>query len=322
MAQAPLSADHLIDRSRLRRKLSFWRVVAGLAVIGALGVAGYRMSGGTGQFSGDHIARVTISGVITGDRATLQLLERVGNSSAKAVLLSISSPGGTVSGSEAIYEEIRRLAGKKPVVAVVEGMAASGAYVAAMGADRIIAKQNSLVGSIGVLVQIPNFSKLLEQVGVNVESIKSSPLKAAPSGLEPTTPAAREAMAAVVMDSYDWFKTLVAERRNLNAAELEAVANGRIFTGRQSLGLKLIDEVGNERSAVAWLEKEKNLKKDLRIRDWRRTTNRTFGFTSLAYVVSLFGLESFARNIESVQSASEVRMLDGLVAVWHGALGE
>lgn len=318
---SPLSADHLIDRSRLRRKLSFWRVVAALAVIGVLGVAGYRFAGPSSSVAGEHVARVTISGLITGDRETLRLLERVRNSQAKAVVLSISSPGGTVAGSEALYGEIRRLAEKKPVVAVVDNMAASGAYVAAIGADRIFARQNSLVGSIGVLVQIPNVSKLLDQVGVNVESIKSSPLKAAPNGLEPTTPAAREAMAAIVMDSYDWFKTLVAERRGLDPAELEAVANGRVFTGRQSLKLKLIDEVGNERNAIAWLEKEKGVPKDLRVRDWRRSGSSSFGLTSLAWGAKALGLETFSQSLNDLQTVAESRMLDGLVAVWHGGLG-
>jgi protease-4 len=322
MAVNPVSADYLVDRSRLRRKLSFWRVVAILAVLLALGAAGYRLAGGRNSISGDHIARVTLSGVITGDRATIDLLERVGNSNAKAVLLNISSPGGTTTGAEAIYEDIRRLAAKKPVVAVVQGMAASGAYIAALGADRIVAQQNSLVGSIGVLVQIPNFAKLMEQVGVNVETIKSTPLKASPNTFEPVTPEAREAMSSIVLDSYDWFRNLVRERRKLDDKELAAVANGRVFTGRQSIGLKLVDELGNERTAIAWLEKEKNVPKDLRVREWRRSTGGTFGLTSAAWLASALGFESVSRNLATMQTAAEVRMLDGLVAVWHGALGE
>ncbi len=318
----PLSADHLLDRSRLRRKLSFWRVMAALAVILALGVGGYRLAGGSSQISGDHIARVSITGVITGDAATIRLLEQVGNSNAKAVLLSISSPGGTTTGSELLYNEIRRLAAKKPVVAVVSGMAASGAYIAALGADRIYAQQTSLVGSIGVLVQIPNFVKLMDNVGVKMETIKSSPLKASPSGVEPTTPEARDAMAAIVMDSYEWFKDLVRERRKLDDKELADVSNGRVFTGRQSVPLKLIDQLGGERDAIAWLESEKHVAKNLRVREWRRPLSRSFGLTSAHWIATLFGMEAFAQNLESLQNAANVRMLDGLVAVWHGANGE
>jgi protease-4 len=93
-----------------------------------------------------------------------------------------------VTGSEAIFDSIRRVAAKKPVVAVVDGMAASGAYIAAMATDRIIARETSLVGSIGVLVQYPNVTDLLSRIGVKVEDVKSSPLKAAPVPFEPTTP--------------------------------------------------------------------------------------------------------------------------------------
>lgn len=319
-ASIPGFADYLLDRSRLRRKLSFWRVAALIAALVALGAIGYRLAGEGTPVGGEHIARVTLSGVITGDRATLQLLERVGNSNAKAVVLTISSPGGTTTGAEMLYEDIRRLAAKKPVVAVVQNMAASGAYIAALGAERIYAHQNSLVGSIGVLVQIPNFARLMEQVGVNVETIKSTPLKAAPNAFEQVSPEAREAIASVVMDSHGWFRDLVRERRRLDEAQLAAVANGRVFTGRQSLGLKLIDEIGGERAAIAWLEKEKNVPKNLRVRDWRRSTGGSFGLTSAAWLASALGLESFARSFDSLRSAAEVHMLDGLVAVWHGAL--
>ena len=317
------TADYLLDRLRLRRKLTFWRGMAALALIVALGVGGYRLAAGSGgSISGDHIARVTLSGVITGDTATLRLLEQVGNSNAKAVVLRISSPGGTTSGAEQIYEDIRRLAAKKPVVAVVDNMAASGAYIAAIAADRVFASQNSLVGSIGVLVQFPNFSKLLDRAGVGVETIKSSPLKASPNGMEPTSPEARAAMEAIVLDSYEWFKDLVRERRKIDGKELDAVANGRVFTGRQSIGLKLVDELGGERAAVAWLEKEKSIAKDMRIRDWRRPVNRTFGLTSVVALASWFGFDGLSRGLEKFAVTAEVHMLDGLVAVWHGGLGE
>src|SRR5262249_2092064 len=148
---------------------------------------------------------------------------------------------------------------KKPVVAVVGTMAASGAYVAALGADHIIARQTSLVGSIGVLFQIPNVSNLLDKVRVKMEEIKSSPLKAAPNGLEPTSPEARAAIAVLVADSYDGFKALVKDRRGMTDEQLAAIDDGRVFTGRQGLNLKLVDAIGGEREAIAWLETEKKV---------------------------------------------------------------
>ena len=176
-------ADLLADRRSLRRKLTLWRLLAVVGVLGAAVVAGLAWTGRTpGSLSQAHIARVTISGFISGDRRTLELIKSLEDSRAAAVLLTIDSPGGTVSGSEALYDALRRLAAKKPMVSVVNGLAASGGYIAAIGSDRIVARQSSLVGSIGVLFQIPNVGQLLNTVGVKVEEVKSSPLKAAPHG--------------------------------------------------------------------------------------------------------------------------------------------
>ena len=162
-----------------------------------------------------------------------------------------------------------RLKAKKPLVVVVEGLAASGGYIAAIAADHIVARQSSLVGSIGVLFQFPNFTELLKTVGVKVEEVKSSPLKAAPNGFEPTSPEARAALDALVKDSYAWFRGLVKERRGMDDALLEKVADGRVFTGRQAVELKLIDQLGDEKAAVAWLVAEKKIKSDLPVRDYK-----------------------------------------------------
>ncbi len=318
-----LNADTMAERRRLTRKLSLWRVlaiVAGcVAVIGlAVGLIGRSNLTGSGQ----HIARVTISGVITGDRASLRLLESVAKSSAAAVLLVVDSPGGTVPGSEALHESIRLLSAKKPVVAVVNNLAASGGYIAAMGADRIVARQTSLVGSIGVLFQFPNVSQLLDRVGVKVETVRSSPLKAAPSGVEPTSPEARAAVNALVVESYDWFKGMVKERRSLNDAELAIVADGRVFSGRQAVGLKLIDEVGGEKEAIAWLEKERNLAKDLPVREWRKRSGfEELGLSgAMARLVKGLGFERLAGSLERFGVGAEILSLDGLLAVWQPVL--
>src|SRR5690606_13242804 len=108
----------------------------------------------------------------------------------------------------------------------------------------IIAQSSSLVVSIGALVQYPNFSELLKTVGVKVEDVKSWPLKAAPNSFEPTSPEARAALAAIVMDSYEWFRGLVRNSRKLDGEALERVTDGRVFTGRQALELRLVDELG------------------------------------------------------------------------------
>ena len=199
------------------------------------------------------IARVNIEGLIRSDQERVEALERLEKSSHAAVIIHINSPGGTTAGSEQLYDSLVRLKAKKPVVVVVEGLAASGGYIAAIAADQIIARQSSLVGSIGVLFQFPNFTELLKTVGVKVEEVKSSPLKAAPNGFEPTSPEARAALDALVKDSYAWFRGLVKERRGMDDALLEKVADGRVFTGRQAVELKLVDQLGDEKAAVAWL---------------------------------------------------------------------
>lgn len=320
-----LTNDYLIDRRRLRRKLSYWRIAAVVAlIIAALAVYGRYGVDGAGPAARltPHIARLSINGLITGDKETVDLVKSIGDSQASAVLLTIDSPGGTTTGAEKLYDELRRLSAKKPVVAVVGTLAASGGYIAAIAADAIVARGNSLVGSIGVLFQFPNAHRLLETVGVKVEEVKSSPLKAAPNGYEPTSEAAREAIAALVVDSYDWFKGLVKERRKLDDEELAKIADGRVFTGRQGVPLKLVDLIGGEREAIEWLETNKGVAKKLPVRDWKKKSRlEQFGLVeSLSGAARTFGLGSLADVLEQGARMAEKGMLDGMVAIWQAPL--
>ncbi len=313
----PPSPEYLAERRLLTRKLSFWRAASALVALGAILAIGLRFGGAGGSLLGPHIARIRIDGVITDDRPLLKLVKDVAESSASAVILSIDSPGGTTTGAESLYDELRRLAARKPTVAVVDGMAASGAYIAALGADEIVVHGNSLVGSIGVLMQMPNAAKLLDTVGVKVETIKSSPLKASPNPYEPTSPEAKAAMAALIADSYDWFKKLVQERRRMSDAELAAVADGRVFTGRQGAPLKLVDKIGGEREAIAWLESERGVPTGLSIRDWKKPHDfDSFGLLGAA--AGWLGHPELARTLLPAAAALS-RELDGLTAIWQGS---
>ena len=313
-------AELLIDRRRLRRRLSLWRVLGIGGLIVAVGALGYRVRTGVeGGFAlQPQIARISVSGFIAGSEATAKLMKRVGESDAvKGVIVSINSPGGTTTGSEEIFRNLRALAAKKPLVAFVDGTAASGAYITAIAADHIVARETSLVGSIGVLFQYPDLSGLLDKVGVKVESVKSSPLKAEPSGFTPTTPEARAALAAVVGDTYAWFKGLVAERRSMDAGQVAAVSDGRVFSGRQSVPLKLVDELGSERQAVAWLEGTKGVPKDLPVKDWKPSTDSGFSLWSAAGIgADLLGFDSVAARLRSVGAEAEAAR-GGLLALWH-----
>ncbi len=315
-----LEADHIIDRRHLSRRVSFWRVASMLMAIILIGGLAVSMGGKTTvEHLKPHIARVTISGLITGDAATLALLESVQQSSTvQGVILSIESPGGTVSGSEELYESIRHLASVKPTVSVVGNVAASGAYIAAIGTDHIVSRGGALVGSIGVIAQIPNATKLLGNIGVEMETVRSSPLKASPSGLEPTPPEARKALEATVLDSFNWFKGLVKERRNLTDDELKIVADGRVFTGRQALPLKLIDELGGEEQAKNWLQNEKKITANLSIEDWKRPeANKPFNMLKFfSAVSSSSGFETIGSMFGQLAHESDQAKASGLMALW------
>jgi protease-4 len=324
-----LDADLIVDRRRMRRKLTFWRVLAFLvAIVAIVGVAATlaRRSDIAAAAGGDYIARIKITGLIRNDEDRVQALEKLAKSSVKGVVVHIDSPGGTTAGSEQLHNSLRLVAAAKPMVVVVDGLAASGGYIAAMSAEHIVAQQTSLVGSIGVLFQYPNFSEVLKTIGVKVEEIKSSPLKAAPNGFEPTSPEARAAVEALVKDSYAWFRDMVKDRRKMDDELLQRVADGRVFTGRQGVALKLVDEIGNEKTAVDWLTKEKGLKPDMPVRDWDLKSR--FGDLSIlhmatAVVLDAVGLGSFARQLESwgAVRAIERLNLDGLLALWHPPAG-
>jgi protease IV len=317
-----LDSDVIVDRRRLRRKLTFWRVLAVAIAIAAIGVVGTLVSRGRAGFtSTGSIARVTIEGLIRSDQDRVEALERLEKSRANAVIVHINSPGGTTAGSEQLYDSLMRLKAKKPLVVVVEGLAASGGYITAIAADHIIAQQTSLVGSIGVLFQFPNFSEVLKTIGVKVEEVKSSPLKAAPNGFEPTSPEARDALDALVKDSYAWFKGIVKDRRGMDDAQLEKVADGRVFTGRQAVDLKLVDQIGDEKTAVTWLVENKGVAKDLPVRDFKLTPrfgDLTFLKTAASITLDALGLGGIARQIEQtgVAQAVDRLSLDGMLALW------
>ncbi|MBY0381795.1 MAG: signal peptide peptidase SppA [Xanthobacteraceae bacterium] len=317
-------SDLIVDRRRIRRKLTFWRVLAGLIlIVGAGAIAMLLTPAGRSAITGSNaIARVKIEGLIRSDDERVAALERLEKSSVSAVILHINSPGGTTAGSEQLYDALTRLKAKKPLVVVVEGLAASGAYITAIASDHIIAQQTSLVGSIGVLFQFPNFTDLLKTVGVKMEEVKSAPLKAAPNGYEPTSPEARAALDALVKDSYAWFKDLVKSRRHMDDDTLQTVSDGRVFTGRQAIGLKLVDELGDEKTAVAWLVAQKKIGSELPVHDYKlapRLGDMTFLRVAAMALLNAAGLNTLAQAIDpnGVIAGREGLGLDGMLALWR-----
>ncbi|QCK86733.1 signal peptide peptidase SppA [Phreatobacter aquaticus] len=318
----PLDTDAVLDRRLLRRKVTFWRVVAVVFGVIGLGVAGYAAGRATGAFGvAPHIARIEVKGLITQNADLIRMIERIGqNDAVRGLVVNIDSPGGTVAGSEALFLAIRRVAATKPTVAVVDGMAASGGYIAAIAADHIVTRETSMTGSIGVIVQFPNVARLLETWGVKVEAIRSTPLKAQPSGFEPTSPEATAALREVVTDSYQWFQRLVKDRRGMTDDELRVVADGRVFSGSRARTLKLVDVIGGESEARDWLA-TKGIARNTAVRLYRPRATGGLPFVAQAgvAVADAVGLSSVAERLRasSIVATIERSALDGLLAVWQ-----
>ena len=302
-----LELDALLDRRRLKRQLIIWRVIAVLALTAAVVVAVGRVTGGF-ALKRDHIARFDVSGIIIQDSARDTALAAIASDgSAKALLLHVNSPGGTVVGGEDLYTALREVAEAKPVVAVLGTLATSAGYMTAVAADRIYAREGTITGSIGVVFQATEFSELMQRLGIRAEAIKSGPLKAQPSPLEPMTEEARVATRALVMDIHRFFVDLVAQRRGFDAGTAQGLADGRVFTGRQAVDTGLIDAIGGEDAAVAWLAEAHGLDPDLPVREVRVRSDDQLWRNLLS---SLTGKTLY----------SEALTLDGLVSLWHPQL--
>jgi len=292
----------LIDRRRLKRRLSLWRLVAILAVA-ALVIWALTPFGGIER--GPYVARVTINDIIVENPQLESVLQEVAeDSNARALVVRINSPGGTTAGSEGLYHAIRRVGANKPVVAVMGTLAASGGYLTAIAADHLIARETTITGSIGVIFQAAELSGLFDKVGIGVETVKSGALKGEPSIDKPMSDEARAAIQAMIDDSYNWFVDLVAERRGLDRTAVIRLADGRVYTGRQAVANGLVDAVGGERDARRWLESEHGVSGELPVVDKDLTPKERL-LTDLVGSV-----------IQKIMSVEELT-LDGMVSLWH-----
>lgn len=317
-----LRADYLVDRRRLKRSVGLWRalaIVVAIALIAVLTLQNDDIASAVGYRS--HIARVDVSGLIQQDSKRLKLLKDISESrSAKAVILRINSPGGTTVGGEALYTAVLELREKKPVVAVFSTVATSAAYMVGIASDHIVARGSTITGSVGVILQWAEVTELLNKLGVQMEEVRSGPLKAIPSPFRPLNEEGRELTRQMVDESNKWFVGLVAKRRELDPESVPGLTEGRIYSGREALKLKLIDQIGGEDEAIAWLEKNRDVPKKLKIIDWKTTDSGSLGwFRSTIKQLALWtGLPVAA--VDSVLgpgSALDRVRLDGLVSVWH-----
>lgn len=317
-----LETEAVLDRRRMRRRLAFWRSLAVLFVgllVGALMFGSDDLSkiAGTRQ-----IARVAIEGTITDDRDQITLLKKIKDARhVEGVIVFVNSPGGTTTGGESLYLALREVAEKKPVVAQFGTVAASAGYIVGLGTDHIVARGNTITGSVGVLAQWPEVSELMGKLGIRFNEVKSGALKAAPNPFEPATEEARRVMQDTIDDGFQWFLSLVRDRRGIEPASVAGLVEGRIYSGRQALEHKLVDEIGGEAEAVRWMETSRGITKDLKVVDWKPTAEGTWGLVSgtasraagAALAAALSGLAGLSALPPHVGRLG----LDGLVSVWQ-----
>lgn len=210
--------------------------------------------GGQGLAFGGRIAVLDVDGIIDDDTEFLKHLQRFrDDGSVRGFVVNINSPGGIVAPSQSIYRELRRIRDEDglPVVASIGGVGASGGYYIALAADSIFALAGSITGSIGVIMEMPDASGLLEKVGVRIQTVKSAEHKDVGSPFRPLGAGDRAILDSLVLDVYGQFVEVVAAERGLDDGAVREVADGRIVSGRQALNLRLVDRLGNRRDALA-----------------------------------------------------------------------
>ena len=229
-------------------------------------LAGLRGAGLTPE--GAHIERITVNGLITEDRRLNEAVYALaGDDHVKAVIVSIDSPGGSVAGGETLNAAIAHVAAKKPVVVTMGGLAASAGYMIAVPASHIFARESTLTGSIGVLLETGEISGLLGKLGISAEVVRSGPLKDEPSLVRPVSPEGKAVLQGLVNDMYDQFVGMVAAGRHLDVAKVKSLADGRPYTGRQALSLGLVDAIGGEPEAKEWLTSARGVPAGLPVQD-------------------------------------------------------
>lgn len=258
--------DNFLYAMNIRKSVNKWRVLC-LVLLVTLLVIVVDKSVGVKPPT-DYIAKVEIEGIILEDLKRDEKLINIRNDShAKALIVYINSPGGTLVGGETLYNTLKKIADKKPVVAVIGSLGASGGYMAALPAHRIFAQKGSLTGSIGVIVQTAEVTELSKKLGINFITFKSGELKGTPSPFEKLTPKAELSLQKSIDDSFDIFVEMVASGRKMKKEQVLPLADGRIFNGREALKNKLIDDIGDIEDATNWLKNKKKLNANLKIKD-------------------------------------------------------
>ena len=267
------SSDLLVTinaRKQVRRWKSISLIVATILLLVVFNKSGsYVKTLGTSINDDNYIASIHIDGIIKKDDYRNYILTEIKEKeNIKAVIIHIDSPGGAIVPSEVLYNNIKEISEIKPIVVVMESLAASGGYMVAIASDHIIARNGTVTGSIGVVLQSAEITGLSEKVGIKFNLYKSSSLKGYPSFLEKFNDKGNLVIQESILDSYNFFADLVKKSRKnkLSKDKYKDIFDGRIFTGRQALKLGLVDEIGGQKEALSYLNKVHKINKELEIR--------------------------------------------------------
>lgn len=274
-----ISPDYLIERKHHKKSIIRWKLFSLALLLVVISLWGnatpssnfmnlLKNNTSISNSKEAYIARIKIHDVIMDDLPRLEKIQAlIDDQNVKAIIVSINSPGGSVVGSETLYNKFKQAAKQKPVVAVLDSVAASGGYLAALGTNYIIAHNGTITGSIGVIIQTAEITELAKAIGVKFESFKSNPLKALPNMTEKTSEEARESIMDVVYSTHEYFIEQVSLSRNIPKERIRAIADGKIFSGPQALELGLVDMIGSYEDAVNWLHQKQNISQKLQIVD-------------------------------------------------------
>jgi protease-4 len=250
----------------LRREITIWKFASVLLLLAVV----FFFQKNFNLFSGDVIttksihslkkdviAEIRIEDVILPDLNKEKLLDEIFKSQKiKGLLIVINSPGGDPNASEVLYNKIKKITQKMPVVVFAEGLLASGSYMAGMSAHKIIASRTSIIGSIGVIGGNFDFTELMKKYGIEYQQYASSEYKGVGSSFVKTTERQKEYRQSITMQMYDVFRKMVKESRNFTETEIEKVANAKVFVGEEALKVKLVDAIGGKDLAIETLFKE------------------------------------------------------------------
>jgi protease IV len=311
----PFNQDYLFFN--VRKKMRFWRLATAIILGLSLTIIGLIHADTTSEtafFPKDHIVRLHIDDMIIDETDYAKTIrELADNQHVKAVIVNVNSPGGTTVDSQLLYDALRFVGKKKPIVTQMQSVAASGGYIVSLASDYIIANGNTITGSVGVIMQVPEFSGLMKNLGIGLNEIRTTNQKGEPSMYYPMGNDAKANLTAMVSDSYAWFLDLVKTRRKMTDENFASGTKGGVFSGRQAVKLGLVDSLGDEKTALDWLKKNHKIDSKLDIIDLEKPKEQEetlFGTVFVPFIERIIGF-SLKKQTDSVLN------LDGMLCLWH-----